>query len=354
MTLFLSIVFSFTSSSPPLSSLIQFSSPLLSLSLSLTHTHTHTHVHTDAHTHTHTHSFSLSLSLSLTHTHTHTHTFAHIHPHTHTHMCTRMHTHTLTHSLSLSLSLSLSCSLSLSLLCSFRSFFHLHKHPRPKPLSRDSILDDLTQEPDTQLLELCSGKFPQLDPSGKSKSHLNPSVPMLRHRHSSDSSSVQAVRELLGLRPKLSRIDIGVSKLVGSVGLNSEETKSTFESADMSEVVGLCSGAFPSTQAQGKGNSLPPPLPHGSGKEGRRGNGTLGDRNDEKRVREEEEEKEEEGGVVLAWAQRQRKLATFFKGGERRGRGGGKSDGSITEDEDMPILTRKRKKFKAQPKPTKE
>ena len=188
---------------------------------------------------------------------------------------------------------------------------------------------DATQEPSSsELLALCSGQF-ESQPEHCSE----------RKRHPSDSGSSQAVRELLGLPVNITDnkpITVGISKLLAvnsrsGMGLNSDETQST----ELSEVIELCSGVFPTTQASTlrKRSSITAPT-------SRQSAGTSDGMS---------ESSESEGeNAVLRWAQRQREL-----GKARNPRPSVGGDLSDSEDEDMPMLA-KRKRIRRRPKPTKE
>ena len=220
-------------------------------------------------------------------------------------------------------------------MCSSLSrLLHLHKQRQPRTLTSALMSEPPAMDEDavdTELLALCSGKF-----ETQSESLLLPFNPSLS-RQTSDSSSVQGVRELLGLKQQ--RTTSGLSKLLGTAGLASEDTeKSALGSNDMSEVLGLCSGVFPTTQTQQGGdvmkftkfganvrkNDPHPSLDPGSSSEG---------------------EEEGGGGGLLSWARRQKRLTDMLaQGGSREG-----------EEEDVvPVLTRKRKRGRPKPKATKE
>ena len=142
----------------------------------------------------------------------------------------------------------------------------------------------------------------------------------------------------------------GISKLLRSTSVTlgnaaGEEEGGTLDATkeDMSEVLGLCSGAFPQTQTQ-EMNKTPaekmtrfkkfgagvrvnghPSMDYSSGSESSEGGG--------------------EGGGELSCEQRQRKLTSMLALG---GSGGGGGE----EEDTMPKLTRKRKR-KLAPKATK-
>lgn len=203
---------------------------------------------------------------------------------------------------------------------------HIHKErSHHKPVA--SLLGEASQDggtADAELLALCSGKF-ETQTDSLVQPHPPPSW------HPSDSNSVQAVRELLGLKQPKSMA--GISKLCGSTSLMSDNIieRSTSGSVDMNEVLGLCSGAFPATQTQGNSG----PIFTKFGANVRNGSGSLYNSSNS-------ENEEEEGGGVLTWAQRQKKLTAMLA------RGGNKEE----EDDVMPRLTRKRRRVR--PKTTKE
>ena len=121
----------------------------------------------------------------------------------------------------------------------------------------------------------------------------------------------------------------GLSKLLRSASFISQADKSTLDSTDMSEVIGLCSGAFPSTQHHPRETTSEPFSKFGANVCGREVATSSGG-----------EGEEEEGGEVLSWTQRQRKLTSMLAlaGGE--------------EDDAMPRLSRKRKRGRPRPKAT--
>lgn len=96
----------------------------------------------------------------------------------------------------------------------------------------------------SELLALCSGRF---DEGG-----AEPGTH--RERHLSDSSSSQAVREILGLplasKPQVSRASCLLPSSIGSL-VGGVATDDTTQVSQMSEVLGLCSGVFQPTPAPG-------------------------------------------------------------------------------------------------------
>ena len=169
-----------------------------------------------------------------------------------------------------------------------------------------------------------------------------------RKRHASDSSSSQGVRELLGLKPKPG----GVSKLLAAqsgISFNSDET----QHPEMSEVIGLCSGVFPSTQAAstfqpGNPSCTQAATTFWSGNPSR-SQASKQSAGTSDGMSEGSSDSEGES-ALLRWAQKQRD-----SGRPRdvlKPRDGG--DSSDSEDEDMPVLARRRRIIKPRPKPTKE
>lgn len=198
-------------------------------------------------------------------------------------------------------------------------FFHSHKRKLPP---RPVLLNDDTQDTmaDAELLALCSGRF---DSHTFSVSHS---------RQSSDSG-LQGVQELLGFRSKPAGT-AGLRKLLesssimadGRGGGDRDGTESSF-AVDSDEVLGLCSGVFPETQSQK------------SQVRAGRGNGLHDCSQDSESESEGGGEREGRGCGLVSWAQRQRKLTAML--------------GSREDDEDMPLLKKKRRRVKLGPKPTK-
>ena len=130
----------------------------------------------------------------------------------------------------------------------------------------------------------------------------------------------------------------GLSKLLLSTNVTSQPAatdRSTLDSTDMNEVLGLCSGAFPPTQGPEKSMTSEPFTKFGVGV--RECGGGVDSASGESG-------EEGEGGEVLSWAQRQRKLSSMLAlVGEN----------AAEEDDAMPQLTRKRKRGRPKPKATK-
>ena len=186
-----------------------------------------------------------------------------------------------------------------------------------------SIVDPTQDASSNELLELCSGRFDQSQhPAG----HMTE-----RRRHPSDGST-QGVRELLGL--PLQSKPPSILKLLDEEGRDSLMKEDSQNSAEMNEVIGLCSGVFPTTQVtQSSKRSLVVPSKHTvlpgtisddsqSGEEGRSVfKHTAGDK------------------AVLRWAKRQMKLH-----GHQRSKVTLDSD-----DEDMPVIKRRRVRLRQKP-----
>ncbi len=167
----------------------------------------------------------------------------------------------------------------------------------------------------SELLQLCSGKFPDTPhPLNGGRS------PGSRGR----GGGTQAVRELLGLEPGM------------RIGLDTREP----ESDDDDDVVGLCSGMFPSSQTQlgsGFGGSGHAP----SSSRTSRAGASDGVSSDEASSSKGEEEGEEPSGgnVVMRWVQRQQNKL-------REGGGAGAGGGAVLNDVDMPLIRRRKVRLK--------
>ena len=101
-----------------------------------------------------------------------------------------------------------------------------------------SIVDPSQELSSSELLALCSGNFEETQSTTAVESE--------RRRHPSDSSSSQTVRELLGLPAKPPQRS-SISKLLASSSVMSGNSEDT-QGSCMNEVLGLCSGVFPTTQ----------------------------------------------------------------------------------------------------------
>ena len=125
------------------------------------------------------------------------------------------------------------------------SFLCLRKEKKPvSPVGGSSLksIVDPSQEPNSdELLALCSGRFEETQnpTAGERERERDHS------RNLSDSTSSQAVRELLGLPVRSPRQSSGIDRLLVSGSVPSEDTT---QGSCMSEVLGLCSGVFPTTQ----------------------------------------------------------------------------------------------------------
>ncbi len=181
--------------------------------------------------------------------------------------------------------------------CSFLCVRKEKRHAHSSSAIQDS-LDPTQGSSPAELLGLCSGQFEETrDP------------PSPRRQLPSDSSNTQDVRELLGLATKPKAVGISgllsgdrgdVEGVTGGLTFDGTQGFSQFN-----EVVGLCSGAFPTTQATGH---VSRPL-----------QSVLGG--------------DESQNAVLNWATKQKE-------------GDGYYGDSESEDEDMPLIKKKRVKLK--------
>lgn len=250
------------------------------------------------------------------------------------------------------------------------------KH-RQSPFSaiKDSL--DPTQEgSQSELLALCSGQFAPDEDAQLVGEARNTRELLFNHKRSLSDSSTQGVRELLGLTTESNK-DSNQSKGTDSIarlfssleGVSKSHTSSNAEFGtqmdsqnftQMSEVIGLCSGVFPTTQlhlndsqkskssfklssrlsnagtSDGMSN-------HSSSEGEERGEGEGGERKEKRR-----EQKMAGDQALMRWAKRQRQLQLGV-GGAKQGRGGGDSE---SEDEDMPLI--KRRKIRMKQKPSKQ
>ena len=205
---------------------------------------------------------------------------------------------------------------------SLSRFLCIRKKPHNSPVSAIPVTVDPTQpEPSShELLALCSGRFETQDP---------PHPYEERKRHPSDSST-QGVRELLGLPPRKPK-PVGISKLLATSNsgrsLNSEDTLNS----EMSEVLGLCSGVFPTTQPSSSlffPKQKPPRAPSAKSA------GTSDGMSDSS----SENDNDEGENAVLRWAQKHQRIGKTVQRQPRPLPSGDLSD----SDEDMPVLHRKR------------
>lgn len=200
------------------------------------------------------------------------------------------------------------------------------KHNSPFSAINDAV--ESSQDPSSsELLGLCSGKFE--------------TQPFSQHgRYPSDHGASQGVRELLGLPASAKPKPVGISNLLQSrsgMDLNVEES----QNSEMSEVIGLCSGVFP-TARQPKSQGAGPRTQQSAGgtSDGMSGSSGSG-------------EESEGENLLLRWVQRQKAGSKPRERAAARATGAGSL--SDSEDEDMPVLTRKRrKKPRVIPKPSKE
>ena len=206
--------------------------------------------------------------------------------------------------------------------CFCPSFLCLRKekrHAHPSPSAIKDSLDPTQPGSPSELLNLCSGKFETTqDPPTLS-----------RHRHPSDSSSTQGFRELLGIATKPKPVGIsgllsnedGRSHSEGGVGFGGSQNFSQFN-----EVIGLCSGVFPTTQAPG--HVTRPSQARGS----------VCGTSDGHSSDESGDESQGLGTTENGWTKKRRDLEAE--------QAGGYYGDSENEDEDMPLIKKKKVKVK--------
>ena len=244
------------------------------------------------------------------------------------------------------------------------------KH-RQSPFSaiKDSL--DPTQEgSQSELLALCSGQFA---PDEDAQLVGGASNTREFFFNSLSDSSTQGVRELLGLTMESNK-DSDRSKGTDSIARlfsSLEGASKPHASSDtrfgtqmdgqnftqMSEVIGLCSGVFPTTQmhpndsqkskssfklssrmsSAGTSDGI---SNHSSSEGEERDEGEDGERKEKRR-----EQKMAGNQALLRWAKRQRQLQLGV-GGAKQGGGGVESE---SEDEDMPLLKKRRIRLKQKP-----
>ena len=246
------------------------------------------------------------------------------------------------------------------------------KH-RPSPFSaiKDSL--DPTQEgcSQSELLALCSGQFaPDEDAQMVGGESGARDVFFAHHKRSLSDSSTQGVRELLGLTVESKKTN-DRSKATDSIA----RLFSSFEGASkshassnagigaqmmdgqnftqMSEVIGLCSGVFPTTQIhqndsqKSKSSFKLSSRMSSAGTSDGMSNHSSSEGEGERKEKEREQ-KMAGDQAVLRWAKRQRQLQLGV-GGAKQGGGGGGGGESESEDEDMPLLKRRRIRVKQKP-----
>ena len=244
------------------------------------------------------------------------------------------------------------------------------KH-RQSPFSaiKDSL--DPTQDvSQSELLALCSGQFAHDEDARMIGGESNTRDIFFNHKRNLSDSSTQGVRELLGLTTK-SKKDTDRSKTTDSIarlfsslegaskshasssaGFGTQTDSQNF--TQMNEIIGLCSGVFPTTQMNPPSDSqkskssfkLSSRISSAGTSDGMsnhsssEGEGERGER-EEKRM----EQKMAGDQAMLRWAKRQRQLQLGV-GGAKRGGGG---EDSESEDEDMPLIKRRRIRVKQRP-----
>ena len=243
------------------------------------------------------------------------------------------------------------------------------KH-RQSPFSaiKDSL--DPTQEGSpSELLALCSGQFAPDEDARMVGGESSTRDIFFNHKRSLSDSSTQGVRELLGLTVESNK-DNDRSKATDSIARlfsSLEGASKSHASSDagfgiqmdsqnftqMSEVIGLCSGVFPTTQMHQNDSQkskssfkLSSCMSSAGTSDGMsnhsssEGEGEEGERKEKRR-----EQKMTGDQTVLRWAKRQRQLQLGV-GGAKQGGGGGETE---SEDEDMPLLKRRRIRVKQKP-----
>lgn len=225
----------------------------------------------------------------------------------------------------------------------------------------------------SELLNLCSGQFTNT-PGADVNSRPSALASGTRRRHPSDSSNTQGVRELLGLSVKPR--SVGISGLLSLGEDSTQGSVSNHESgigfgmasgrdfSQLNEVIGLCSGVFPQTQAQkmsseqsAKSNELFPSKKSTCGtSDGHTSDSSCEDEptcitfqllKDESLKNDEDRD-----SAVLQWAEKQRQLQArrIDRGvGDIGERGHGYYGNSENEDDDMPLIKRRRVKLKHKP-----
>lgn len=243
-------------------------------------------------------------------------------------------------------------------------------HPSPFSAIKDSL--DPTQEgcSQSELLALCSGQFAPDEDAQMVGGESSTRDVFFTHKRSLSDSSTQGVRELLGLTVE-SKKDNDRSKATDSIA----RLFSSFEGASkshassnagigtqtmdgqnftqMSEVIGLCSGVFPTTQMHQNDSQkskssfkLSSRMSSAGTSDGMSNHSSSeGEGEGKEKGREQKMAGDQ---AVLRWAKRQRQLQLGV-GGAKQGGGGGGGGDSESEDEDMPLLKRRRIRVKQKP-----
>jgi hypothetical protein len=243
------------------------------------------------------------------------------------------------------------------------------KH-RQSPFSaiKDSL--DPTQEgvSQSELLALCSGQFAPDEDAQMVGGESSVRDVFFSHKRSLSDGSTQGVRELLGLTVE-SMKDVDRSKATDSIARlfsSLEGASKSHASSDagqmmdshnftqMNEVIGLCSGVFPTTQTQHLNDSqkskssfkLSSRMSSAGTSDGLSNHSSSeGEREKEGGGKEKRREQKMTGDqAVLRWAKRQRQLQLGVGGAKQAG--GGDSE---SEDEDMPLLKKRRIRMKQKP-----
>ena len=247
------------------------------------------------------------------------------------------------------------------------------RQPRDSPLSAIKDTVDPTQESSpSELLALCSGQFAPDEDAQLVGATTTASIGTTKEEQFFDrslsDSSTQGVRELLGLTAEptneRSKPTDSIARLFSSFesGMQSCSAKDSagFSSQlngqgstqQIDEVIGLCSGIFPTTQMQINQNDLQKTKTFkfssrvsNAGTSDGMSNRSSDEEGEERKERGEGERREKKmtgDQALLRWAKRQRHLQ------ERAGvsRKEGESD---SDDEDMPVLKRRRIRLKQKP-----
>lgn len=210
-----------------------------------------------------------------------------------------------------------------SCLCSFLCIRKEKKTASPSVALWGALDPTPSQQPSSsELLDLCSGKFPDTPPTQAQAPPIRKPLAM--------RSGTQTVKQLLGLPVEL------------GMGMSQEQSQEG--------LLGLCSGLFPSGKSQAySGSGHASSLADTS-------DGMSRDSTDTGSVGEEEggvvtpytgpgnEKEEEDGGVVMRWAHRhQQKLLSEVGLPENWADDESESD---ADDVDMPVIRRRKLKIR--------
>ena len=241
------------------------------------------------------------------------------------------------------------------------------KH-RQSPFSaiKDS-LDPTQNVSQSELLAVCSGQFAPDEDAQMAGGGSSARDVFFDHKRSLSDSSTQGVRELLGLTVE-SKKDNDRSKATDSIarlfssleGASKSHTSSsagfgtqmdTQNFTQMNEVIGLCSGVFPTTQMHMNDSQKSKSSFKLSSRVSSAGtsDGMSNHSSSEGEGKDERREQKMAGDqAMLRWAKRQRQLQLGVDK-NKQGGGGGAAAESESEDEDMPLLKRRRIRVKQKP-----